>query len=287
MKISGFSFVRNGIKYDYPFEESIRSVLPLCDEFVLAVGKSEDDTLKRVLAINPSKIRVIETVWDDLLREGGAVLAQQTNIALDQVTGDWAFYLQVDEVIHERDHTSILDAMHRHQHDHNVEGLLFSYTHFFGSYRYVGNSRRWYRNEIRIIRPEIGVRSWGDAQGFRKNGQKLRVKPVNAVIYHYGWVKPPAVQQAKQLTFNKFWHPDEWVAEHVGDSAQYDYSSGGRLQPFNGTHPAVMKRRVESQNWQFNYDPENIQESLKEKLLNWIEAKTGWRIGEYKNYEEL
>jgi glycosyltransferase involved in cell wall biosynthesis len=285
MKVSGFSFVRNAVKFDYPFLESIQSLLPLCDEFIIAVGKSDDNTLDRIKGLDSPKIKIIKTVWDESLRVGGAILAQQTNVALDGVSGDWAFYLQGDEILHEDDLQAARASMERYLKDRRVEGLLFSYHHFYGSYRYVGNSRRWYRREVRVVRNGIGVRSWGDAQGFRLDGRPLRVKPLIASIYHYGWVKTPEIQQAKQESFNKLWHDDEWVEQHVGTVPAYDYSNGGTLKLFSGTHPTVMSKRVAAEDWNFEYDTDKIQQSLKERILDWIESKTGVRIGEYKNYE--
>jgi glycosyltransferase involved in cell wall biosynthesis len=285
MKISGFSFVRNAVKFDYPFLESISSLLPICDEFVVAVGKSDDDTLKRLREIGSPKIKIIETVWDDALRTGGHVLAQQTNVALDHVTGDWAFYLQADEVVHETDLPGVRDALKRFHADPRVEGLLFSYKHFYGSYDYIGTSRRWYRSEIRVVRNGIGVRSWGDAQGFRIDGRKLRVKGVDGSIYHYGWVKSPDVQMAKQRSFNRLWHSDGWVEQKLGQGASFDYEGGTKLERFTGSHPAVMQERIKSADSKFTYDPSKVKAPLKDTLLEWIESKTGIRIGEYKNYE--
>jgi glycosyltransferase involved in cell wall biosynthesis len=287
MKVSGFSFVRNAVKYDYPFIESIQSLLPLCDEFVVAVGASEDDTLDKILALPSPKIKVIETVWDDSLRTGGAVLAQQTNLALDQVSGDWAFYLQADEVVHEHDLPTIERAMREFLDDSRVEGLLFNYNHFYGSYGYVGVSRQWYRREIRVVRPRTGVRSWGDAQGFRIDGRKMRVKLVDASIYHYGWVKPPQIQQTKQESFNKLWHSDEWVERNIPKTGRYSYARGGTLEPFTGMHPRVMAERVRKEDWKFEYDPSRVERPLKERVLDWVEERTGWRVGEYRNYELL
>ena len=40
MRVSGFTFIRNAIHYDYPIVEAIHSILPLCDEVVVAVGNS-------------------------------------------------------------------------------------------------------------------------------------------------------------------------------------------------------------------------------------------------------
>ena len=284
MKVSGFTFVRNGVKYDYPFLESIRSLLPLCDEIVIAVGKSEDDTLGRIQSLHSSKIKILETVWDESIRKGGTILSLQTNLALDHMQGDWAVYLQADEVLHENNYPAINEAMYRYKDVDKVEGLLFNYKHFYGCYNYVGDSRRWYRREIRIVRPQIGVRSWGDAQGFRIDGRKLRVKLIDASIYHYGWVKPPEIQQLKQKSFSKLWHADEWIDRHVGRESEYDYKQGGKLAEFDGSHPSVMTERILKQNWLFKYNPLKIEQSMKEKILGGIESRCGWRIGEYKNY---
>ena len=284
MKVSGFTFVRNGVKYDYPFLESINSLLPICDEVVVAVGQSEDETLEQIISIHSPKIRILETIWDESIRKGGTILSQQTNLALNQITGDWAIYLQADEVLHEKDYPTIKNAMTSLKNMNKVEGLLFHYKHFYGSYNYIGDSRRWYRREIRIVRPNIGIHSWGDAQGFRINGQKLHVKLIDATIHHYGWVKPPGIQQLKQKTFNRLWHSDEWIDQRVGTANEYNYEQSGKLIKYDGTHPSVMAERIRGQNWLFKYDPLKVRQPLKEKVLDAIESRCGWRIGEYKNY---
>lgn len=288
MQVSGFTFIRNAQKFDYPIEEAIRSILPICDEVVVAVGQSEDDTRELVAALGP-KIRIVDTVWDDSLRQGGQVLAEETNKALDAVdsNSDWAFYIQGDEVMHEKYLPAIRSAMERWKDDPKVEGLLFDYLHFYGSYDYVADSRNWYRREVRVVRPDSAIRSYRDAQGFRKKGQKLWVKPVNAVMHHYGWVKDPRHQQAKQQEFNKLWHADDKVKDMVGDADIFDYSGIESLKTFEGTHPDVMEERLKRLNWQLNLDANQKNLSLKDRLLQWIEKATGWRVGEYRNYRIL
>ncbi len=287
MKVSGFTIVRNAIKYDYPIVEAITSILPLCDEFVVSVGDSDDETMELIRNIQSPKIRIIYSKWDDTLRQGGQVLAMETNKAFDQVAADsdWAFYIQADEVIHEKYHPVIRDAMHRYADNPTVEGLLFNYTHFYGSYKYVGNSRKWYRKEIRIIRNDKSIRSYRDAQGFRKNGNKLNVKPIDAYVYHYGWVKPPAAQQAKQQTFQKLWHDDAWVKEHVSTATEYDYSIIDSVAEFEGSHPSVMQERLGRFDWAFQFDISKKKSSFKNRMLAFVEKLTGWRIGEYRNYK--
>ncbi len=286
MKVSGFTIVRNAIKYDYPIVEAITSLLPICDEVIVAVGKSEDETLHLIRSINSPKIKIIETVWNEALREGGRVLAEETNKAFAAISADsdWAFYIQGDEVIHEKYLPVIKNAMEHYKNEKNVDGLLLNYTHFYGSYDHVGNSRRWYRREIRIVKNDAAISSYLDAQGFRKNNKKLNVKLIDAYVYHYGWVKPPAIQQAKQQTFNKLWHTDDWMKKNIPQVDQFDYSQIDSLENFTGTHPLVMKKRISKMNWQFSFNPFQKKISFKLKILLFIEKKIGWKIGEYRNY---
>ncbi len=288
MKVTGFSFIRNAIKYDYPIEEAIRSILPICDEFVIAVGKSEDNTLELIKSIDPAKIRIVETVWDDNLRTDGKVLADETNKAFRAIgdDSDWCFYIQADEVVHEKYLDNIVAGMRRWKDDKRVDGLLFNYEHFYGSYDYVGISlTKWYPKEIRIVRNDKSIYSYRDAQGFRKgDNQKLNVKQLDASIYHYGWVKNPALMQKKQEVFHKLWHDDEWVKKNITKSSSFDYAGDiDALGKFTGTHPAVMQKRVQNQNWDFHYDTSQNKISLRERLKRFGEHRLGLNLS-YKNY---
>lgn len=290
MKVSGFTIVRNAIKFDYPVREAILSILPLCDEMIVSVGQSEDETLALIRSLNSPKIKIIQSVWDDSLREGGRVLAVETQKAFRAISpdADWAFYIQADEVLHEKYHNQVYETMDRWKNVGRVEGLLFDYLHFYGSYQYVGASRRWYRREVRIIRNDPSITSFRDAQGFRKNGKRLWVKHTGATMYHYGWVRPPAIQQARSRHFHRWWHPDEWVEQRFPDGVPFDYGLSGRLSVFTGTHPAVMEERVRSARWDFSYNPEQARSlPLPHRILNFIEDKTGWRLFEYRNYRLL
>lgn len=287
MKVSGFTIVRNAIKYDYPVVEAITSILPLCDEMIVAVGKSEDDTLQLIGSINSPKIRIIETVWDESIRKDGKLLAIETNKAFSSVSqnADWAFYVQADEVLHEKFIPVVKEAMEKWKDDKRVDALLFNYTHFYGSYDYVADSRKWYRHEIRVIRNDKSISSWLDAISFRRNGNKLSVKTTDARIYHYGWVKSPAVQQEKQKSFHKMWHEDEWLKKNISAKFEFDYGNIDSLKKFTGTHPAVMSDRIGKKNWQFEHDPSVRNFSFRNRILFIIEQITGWRIGEYRNYK--
>ncbi len=287
LKVAGFTFIRNALLYDYPVVEAITSILPLCDYFVVAVGRSDDETLDLVRGIGDPKIHILETVWDDSLREGGRVLAVETDKAFAAIPPeyDWAFYIQGDECVHEADFPAIRAGMERWRDDAATEGLLFNYRHFYGSYDFIGASRRWYRREVRIIRNDKNIRSYRDAQGFRRaDGRKLRVRPLEAWMHHYGWVKHPAAQQRKQLNFNRLWHSDEKVRAMTGNDETYAYDGAEPLERFTGTHPAVMQPRIRAVNWQFGGDPTGVRWSWKDRVSNFFEKTTGWRPGEYRNF---
>ncbi|HEX2967511.1 MAG TPA: hypothetical protein VHO46_00285 [Bacteroidales bacterium] len=258
MKVTGFTFIRNAIKLDYPIVESIRSILPVCDDFVIAVGNSDDDTLELISNIDEKKIRIIESVWDESpeMKKGGKILAVETDKAFSQVPddSDWAFYIQGDEVVHEKYLKMIVEAMEKWKDNDQVDGLLFNYLHFYGSYDYVGYSPRWYDHEIRIIKNRKSIYSYRDAQGFRKdNNRKLNVKPVDAFIYHYGWVKEPAVMMKKLVNASSFYDGVRWL-KSSGEDCSFDYSNVDSLNLFNDTHPEVMIERIRNKNWTFDYD---------------------------------
>ncbi|MCB0664023.1 MAG: glycosyltransferase family 2 protein [Saprospiraceae bacterium] len=288
MKVAGFTFIRNAVQFDYPIVEAIKSILPLCDEFVVAVGKSDDNTLQLIQAIQDPRIRIIETVWDDSLREGGRVLAVETDKAYAAISDDvdWCFYIQGDEAIHEKYLPSIKATMEAHQDNPKVEGLLFDYLHFYGSYDYIGTSYRWYRKEVRVVRKRKDIYSYRDAQGFRKgNNEKLQVVPSGGKVYHYGWVRDPRAMQAKNASFHKLWHSDAWVEQNVAKAESFDYSQIDALSKFEGDHPRELKDRLDRKNWEFDYDISYNSLRFKDRLKSWIERFTGWLPGEYKNYK--
>jgi len=288
MKISGFSFVRDALRLDYPIVEAITSILPLCDEFSIAVGKSTDGTLEAIKAIGDEKIKVIETVWDPRYFVHGAINAQQTDVALSHCTGDWCFYLQADEVVHEKYLPVIREAMARYFPHHHVEGLLFDYLHFWGSYDTYQKAHGWYRHEVRVIRNGLGITSWKSAQGFRRKGEKLRVVHSGAAIYHYGWVRHPRVMKSKQIALDSLHHDAQWVSQrHAYAETEFQYGSLKHLARFTNTHPQVMRRRIESKHWtiQENQKVTHRHNKLGNRILSYIENKVLHRgIGEYRNF---
>lgn len=290
MKISGFIIIRNAVINDYPVKEAIQSVLPIVDEMIVSVGDSEDDTVALIESIASNKIRIVHSVWDPALRKGGAVLAAETDKAFQHISpdADWAFYIQADEVLHEKYHAIILETAKKYKDQKEVEGLLFKYTHFYGTYDYVGDSRRWYNREIRIIRNDKSIHSYKDAQGFRKDGRKLNVKPVDAHIYHYGWVKSPKQMLLKQKNLGKYWRTDEEWEQFLTSTDFWDFNNEfDSLVKFTGTHPAVMQERIKSQNWKVELDISRKRFKFKERVLYFIEKTTGKRLFDYKNYKIL
>lgn len=264
-------------------------MLPVCNHFVVAVGDSDDETRRIVQQISTEKISIVDTVWDENLKRGGEVYADETNKAFDAIAEDydWCFYIQGDEVLHEKYHEPVRAAMLENLNRKEVEGLLFGFCHFYGTYDYVGDCRHWYRNEIRVIRNDKQIRSYRDAQGFRKNGRKLNVAPVAAEIFHYGWVRHPRFMQQKVDAVKQFYagiENDEATRQAIEN--EFNYSGAyDALARFDGTHPQVMLERIARLNWQVQIDLKQTHLKPKYKLLYWIEKRFGVRLFEYRNYK--
>jgi len=291
MKVCGFTFIRNAEKFDFPIVEAINSILPICDKFVVAVGKSDDKTRQIIKNISAHKITIVDTVWDDSLKIGGSVYAAETDKAFDAIPAnfDWCFYIQGDEVVHEKYLPLIHKSMNDNLQNEAVEGFLFGYKHFYGTYDYVGDCRHWYKNEIRVIRNNKNIRSYRDAQGFRRKGKKLDVVEIDAEIYHYGWVRHPKSMQEKVDSVCQFYNGiSEIEAMKKVREQEFNYSGNyDALALFNGTHPAVMKHRIKRLNWEINVDLNTINMKLKYRILFKIEKLFGVRLFEYRNYRIL
>lgn len=287
MKITGLTIIRNAVKNDYPVIESISSVLPVVDEMIVSVDTGDDNTLELIKSIQSEKLKIVLSKWDMNLRTGGRVLALETNKALELVSSDtdWIFYIQADEVVHEQYHKTIRQAAEKYLEDKKVDGLLFKYLHFYGTYNYVADSRKWYNCETRIIRNNRGITSYLDAQGFRRGNMKIDVAAIEAFIYHYGWVKHPIQMKQKQKNVSRFWVEDSRELDAYLSSEDYfDFTAYDSLETFNGTHPAVMLSRIEKQNWKLNLDTGRKKMDFRNKVLYWFEKLTGKRLFTFSNH---
>ncbi|MGH7789725.1 MAG: glycosyltransferase [Candidatus Binatia bacterium] len=288
MRISGFTFVRNAVDLYYPVVESIRSALPICDEFVIAAGDSTDGTTELLRGLGDPKIKIIETVWDKEQFVRGASNAVQTNIALDACSGDWCFYLQADEVVHEADLPPLVERLRAYRDDPRVDGLLFEYLHFYADYEHVQRAHAWYRREVRIVRNGRGIRSWKSAQGFRhRDGGKLRVVPAAARIFHYGWVRPPRRMTRKARALAEVHLGAAGARDYVPDlEAGYDFGQLHGRQPFTDTHPAVMRERIAACDWQvLPTATQQKHDRPAQRALSFIENRVlGFKLAEHRNY---
>ena len=312
MTISGFTFARNSQKYYFPIKESIQSILPIVDEFIVALGdcQSDDRTREEIESIGSPKIRMIDTKWNLEDFPKNTVYAQQTDISKADCKGDWLFYLQNDEVIHEKEHEGIISACQKYLADEHIEGLLFEYLHFWGDYDHYHKAHNWYPREIRIMKNDPAIHSWKDAQSFRrfsefncsysdyqkrKHSVKLKVARINATVFHYGWVRPPVIMTIKARTGNPTLAQIDLKGVRKPIPDVFDYGPLDRLAVYQGTHPSVMKERMGQFTWgdQLQYSgkrnpirPLYKHERLKYRLLSWLEYTFlgGRQIGGFRNY---
>ena len=261
MLVSAFTFIKNGQILGYPFLESIQSILPIVDEFVINVGESEDDTLKMVHSIKDNKIRIIESKWSDKMRDRGYVYGQQKMIAQFNCTGDWVFYIEGDEVYNEKDIRNIRASMEAHLNDTNVEALVFDFKHFYGNANSVLDSPGWYRSEARIIKNSI--RSYAPDGLFwlvldsNKKGRYPRAKKIGITCYHYGWVRSEKQMNLKSSKVQKYWGGEAVIVDY----SQMDQSI---IREFKGTHPEILNDWLPQDEGIYEVDP-NYKPTLKQK----------------------
>lgn len=302
MKISGFTMVRNAQKYAFPIRESILSVLPLVDEMIVALGQSdpEDQTQQIIESIASDKIKIFHRTWDMQAFSKSEILSHETNFALSQCTGDWCFYLQADEVLHEQDYPLIKQAIQSNADRKEVDGILFNYHHFWGDFNHYLPVHGWYRQEIRLIKNHRGIKSVGDAQSFKQaGGGLLKVATTPAYVYHYGWVRPPWIMQSKKKHHDTMHHGQEHAQKAYAELQDaFEYGNMSQIPIYKGTHPAMMKDWITQHQW-----PEYLQfaqaktlerprmkhEKWRYKFMTWIEHTfmNGKPLFGYRNWIKI
>ncbi|MGH7789031.1 MAG: glycosyltransferase [Candidatus Binatia bacterium] len=270
MKVSGFTIARRAVTFGYPLEESIRSLLPAVDEYVVAVGDGDDGTWELVAGIGDPKIRAFRTTWD-FSQQQWLMLSDETNKALAACTGDWAVYLQADEVLHEAELPALRAALTRYR-DTRVETLSFRYHHFYGSYAMVQDDpRRWYRRATRALKTGHDIYAVGDACAFevreRERWRRPRRADLPLHVYHYGWVQPPELMRHRMHNRDRLFRGEDWQQPTPAEAIEA-YDAVGTLQPFRGSHPAVMRNRIAAQTWRF-------EPRLAPRPIAWL-RRQGW-----------
>lgn len=260
MSISGFTFVKNAQKLYYPVKESILSILPIVDEFVIALGKSDpgDNTLALLRSIDSDKIKIIETEWDQTRYPRGSVYAQQTDVAKAHCNGDWLIYLQADEVVHDQDLQLIQNACNAYYLNPDVEGFVLKYIHFWGDYKHTASGHAWYNREVRMVRNLPQIHSWRDAQSFRYHLEpfdndyfkKVHTRPLKTIlldarVFHYGWVRPPQIIKIKNDEVRKNYKADLWKEYDL----YFDFGRMDQYEEYNGNHPVIMTERIKKLDW--------------------------------------
>jgi hypothetical protein len=286
--LSGFTLVRNAIKLDFPIVPAIRSVLEVCDEVVVNVGKSDDDTRDLVASVRDPRVRILDTVWD--FSKKNEMIGMETARAMAACKGEWGIYIQADEVLHEAGARELKERVREWNDDQRVEGLLVKYLHFYGGFDTVATNRRWYRREVRCVRLGRDIRPYQGAQGFRVGPEyrKIGARQTDAVMFHYGWARPARAIREKYEA-SKVIYP--WSRERSEREQQRGYLEWlPLLKHFSGEHPRAAREWVAAR----AHDPDRIigprafrAEHLRFYLSDWIERLTGARLFEFRNYREV
>lgn len=245
--VSGLTIIRNGVRLNYPFMEAIRSALPICDEFIVVAGDSDDQTLDQLASLEDKKVRIINTRWSPHTRPQKSLLAQQTNIGLGFCAGRWCLYLQSNEVLHENCLPHLRSLMEQHVNDDAVEALLLERLTFWSDYdHYIPIYPRRFKYTARVIRPNIGTYSIRDGMSFAvfdefsTHGRYPRAIDSGVDLFRYGYVHSVAQQAIKfEDAAHKVGAP-----EKAGSDYYHQHYPRQFIAPYEGSHPAVMEARI-------------------------------------------
>jgi hypothetical protein len=283
--LSGFTIVRNAVKLDFPIVPAIKSVLEVCDEVVVNVGESEDETRDLVTSVKDPRVRIIDTKWD--FTKKNIMLSIETQRAMDACRGSWGIYIQADEVLHERGAHILKECVGQWDQDPAVEGLLVNYLHFYGGFDTIATNRRWYRREVRCVRLGKDIRPYQGAQGFRvgPDYRRIRARITGADMFHYGWARPAqAIQQKLEISKTIYpWGGNRFDKEQARGHLEWI----PLLRPFTATHPAAAAEWIAER----RDDPDRVIGPAKFKLEHLryyasdvVERLTGARLFEFRNY---
>lgn len=281
MRVVGVTIVRDAVRLEYPVVQAIRSVLPLVDEMIVNVGRSDDGTFQKIRQEFAGKnVVVLDREWDTSV--GGAVLAGETDLAMRYLPSDWVVYVQADEVLHEEALPEIRDAMTLYYGEEKIQGLTVEFVHHYGLPDVVASSRAWYRREVRIVKTSSGAKSYHEAQGFRVRGERIRTAASGGTYHHYGWLRSCAALEQKSIADFRI-----YGRKSPRSFATLPWEYG--LKQFVGSHPQAMEEWLAGMEGRFpgvascTWNRRQVRMAVSAAL----ERVMGRRIWEYRNYEQI
>jgi len=193
-RLGGTQFVIDGLTYDYCFKESIQSMQEFCDEVVIVDAGSRDGTVEVLKTLENEKTKIIyldREEWDSL--HGWAKLNHFSNKAIAELTAEWNFYQQSDEVVHEKCHKSIREAV-----DYGTaEAYLVSRINLWNTpYEMLnvkGNRNPCSTQVIRLAKSQY--MTGGDAESIYAPASGAYLDRIR--IYHFGFVRNKEVHADK------------------------------------------------------------------------------------------
>jgi len=246
--LSGHMIIKNGVRFDYPFMEGIKSVLPICDEFIVVTG-GNDGTYEALVELQKShpKIKIFRENWD---KEHFIILSEMTNKAIEKCSGVYHFQIQADECVHER-YLPMIQKLCTQEFDFAGFGVY----HFYSNFDTIYMPGVFYDSFSRIGRRSIypQLRSYSDAMSLGCpdfDSNKLRYKDARDIkIYHYGFVRKPKFLIEKQKQMTRWWGYQELdtYLEHGEQKGKIDWlekHTPDKLQKFPEEHPAVLKEWI-------------------------------------------
>lgn len=198
MRLSIYTFVKNGLFYDFHVAAMLRHHLPLADEIVVNEGFSTDGTFEAIRDIDP-KVKIHRSQWDQ--SNPDTWHRDFKNSARERCTGDWCILLDCDEFIPEWEFARLRSFLETA--DTSIVPVRF--VHFYGNYKvYLGTLPQIIPlTGLRIHRNIPDIEVWGDGANVRFRDREYdtaSVAPDTFDVHHFGSVRNPARLRQKWRT---------------------------------------------------------------------------------------
>lgn len=271
-RLSAFSYLKNGVVFDYPFIESLLSIAPICDQIIVCYASESTDGSREALEALQAKLPQLELypskVWQTPGLSQGEVIRLAAEEAEAYCDGDWLLHLQADEVYLNAEVLSIKNYLDQY-HCLDIDGFFFQVLHFYADYDMVigpqGAKAGWYQETMRLSRA-------GKAKHIQDAWTQLLKEPQSKAlrvpirIFHYGHVREKEAMRLKASYMERLYH--DLADDYEVCAAQaFEYNAVPKelIEPFDAEHPETMLKRISSQRLAHSLHSWSMTETRRQK----------------------
>jgi hypothetical protein len=247
--LGGSLLIKDGIKFDYCFIESIRCLIELCDKVAICYVESDDGTLDAIYenVINyKNNVQIIQrplSEWEELKHLGKERLAYFTNLAIEQLDTDYVFNLQSDEILSPESYGYIRRAI-----SEGGEGYLATRINLWKDPFHMLNvphHRKPCSTQINRL-TKTCYRAYDDSESIASPTSDKYLDKIK--IWHYGFVRKKEVhpEKIRNMQQNIFLVDPDKKLEGMNDFEWDRWFSEDDLLPVTEEHPPLIREWIKT-----------------------------------------